>query len=64
MVPFAVVLMAFAVLLTARIRPSGIMIVLIGSIAIAALEVGPARPAHRVHAKIAHKFLSLSVQRS
>ena len=64
MFPLATVMIAFAVLLAARIRPSGITIVLIGSIAIAALEIGPTLSSPRFQAKVAQMFDSSRVHRS
>lgn len=64
MFPFATVMIVFAILLSARIRPCGIAIVLIGSIAIAALEIGPSVSTPRFQAKVAQLFESSCVHRS
>ena len=54
MVPFATMIVAFTLLLAARIKPCGIAVVLVASLAIVAIEVG-ARPSHPRHLiKISH----------
>lgn len=62
MLPFATLLVAFAVLLATRTKPCGITIVLIGSAAIAAMEFGPTLPSTHVHAKAVAQIETSRVQ--
>jgi hypothetical protein len=64
MFPFATVMVAFAVLLATRTKPCGMTIVLIGSVAIAALEIGPTFVHSRAHVKIAQQTELPRVHRS
>jgi hypothetical protein len=64
MFPFATVMVAFAVLLAARIKPCGMTVVLIASIAIAALELGPTLSTTRTHIKVTQKTEPPRVHRS
>lgn len=64
MFPFAMVMVVFTLLLAARIRPSGMAIVLVGSIAIAALEIGLPAESPRCRAKVAQLLEPPRVHRS
>lgn len=64
MFPFATVMIAITVLLTARIKPCGILIVLIASLAIVAVEMGAESPHSRTHVKITQTLESFPAHRS
>jgi hypothetical protein len=64
MFPFATLMIAVTVLLATRIKPCGILIVLIASLAIVAVEMGVESPRSRSHVKIAQFLETFPVHRS
>jgi hypothetical protein len=64
MFPFATVMIAVTVLLAARIKPCGILIVLVASLAIVAIETGSDSSHSRTHVKITQNLESPHAHRS